>query len=254
VPVNRPDEVVERCLAAPRPLLVGLDVDGVLAPIVTHPEQARLLDGTADVVARLAAVTPVAVVSGRALDDLERRFRFPAPVAVVGSHGLEARDAPPLELDAAALTRLHDLAERAARVASTGDGLWVEPKPASVVLHVREATRSVAARAVDDLLDGLPSDVHVKHGHEVVELFAVVTSKADAVERLRSATRAASVAYFGDDRTDEEVFAALGASDVGVRVGPGDSVATFRLSDPVAVRSTLDELSRRLRTGSAAPA
>jgi trehalose 6-phosphate phosphatase len=251
--VNTPDEVVARCLAAPRPLLVGLDVDGVLAPIVAHADDARLLPDTLEVVERLAAVTPVAVVSGRSLDDLERRFGFPPSVAVVGSHGLEARGAASLELSPAAAARLGDLAELAGRVA-VGDGVWVEHKPASVVLHVREASHEVATRAVEALLRATPADVHVKHGHEVVELFAVATSKADAIERLRRSTQAASVAYVGDDRTDEEVLATLGPADIGVRVGPGHSVAPLRLSDPFAVASFLDGLADALRRASAAPA
>jgi trehalose-phosphatase len=250
--MNTPDEVVARCLAAPRPLLVGLDVDGVLAPIVAHADDARLLPGTLEVIGRLAATTPVAIVSGRSLDDLERRFGFPPPVAVVGSHGLEARGAASLELTPADAVRRRELAELAGR-AAVGDGVWVEHKPASVVLHVREASREVATRAVEALLAATPSDVHVKHGHEVVELFAVATSKADAVERLRRSARVASVVYVGDDRTDEEVLAALGPDDVGVRVGPGDSVAAWRLADPAAVASFLDGLAGALRRASAAP-
>ena len=42
--------------AAPRPLLVGLDVDGVLSPLVDHAADAILLDGMADTVSALAAL------------------------------------------------------------------------------------------------------------------------------------------------------------------------------------------------------
>ncbi|MDQ3469701.1 MAG: hypothetical protein M3487_08050, partial [Actinomycetota bacterium] len=45
--------------ALARPLLVGLDVDGVLAPIVAHPADAELLPGVLESVGRLAALDGV---------------------------------------------------------------------------------------------------------------------------------------------------------------------------------------------------
>jgi trehalose-6-phosphatase len=54
------------------------------------------------------------------------------------------------------------------------------------------------------------------------------------------------VAFVGDDRTDEEVFAALGPTDLGVRVGPGDTAASHRLADPQAVLAFLRSLTARV--------
>jgi trehalose-phosphatase len=244
--------LVARCLGLPRPLLVGLDVDGVLAPIVAHASHAVLLEGIGAVVADLAALTPVAVVSGRSLADLDARFGFGDGIAVVGSHGLEVRGAPAMELSAPQAALHGRLAALAAEAADrAGAGAWVEHKPASVVLHVREAAPDLAAPAVEWLLEAVPADAHVKHGHAVVELFALHTSKADAIARLRAATAAGSVLYVGDDRTDEEVFATLAATDLGVRVGGGESLAGEHLADPVEVRELLVALAAGLRTGSA---
>ena len=80
-----------------RPLLVGLDVDGVLAPIVAHAADAALLPGMLDAVAELAARTPVAVVSGRTVEDLGR-FGFPDHVEIFGLHGMERRAERTVEL------------------------------------------------------------------------------------------------------------------------------------------------------------
>jgi trehalose 6-phosphate phosphatase len=83
---------------------------------------------------------------------------------------------------------------------------------------------------------------HVKTGHAVVELLARTTSKADAVERLRDHYGRAVVAFAGDDLTDEEVFAGLGPLDFGVRVGPGQTAARYRLGGPPQVLEWLTTL------------
>lgn len=247
-----PQELARRVATCPRPLLVGLDVDGVLAPIVERADQAALLPGVIETLTALAAHAPdvaVAVVSGRAVQDLEQRYGFPDAVMVVGSHGLETRHGAPLHLDADeqhTLDQLNVLAQAAARDA--GPGAWVEHKPASAVLHVREvdpSTSDVVLRQLGRLAAMVPG-AHVKHGHEVVELMARHTSKATALAHLRHLTGAAGVVFVGDDRTDEEAFATLGPHDLAIRVGPGDTVAPVRLGNPHAVLAWLEALDHQL--------
>ncbi|MGH9133812.1 MAG: trehalose-phosphatase, partial [Ilumatobacteraceae bacterium] len=121
-------------------LLLGLDVDGVLAPIVSRAERARLLPGVLSVLRPLARHVPVAIVSGRSVDDLENLYAFPGDVVVVGSHGLETRGGPTVELDDDERSRLADLRTLAAEAeVMAGAGAWLEHKPASVALHVRQA-------------------------------------------------------------------------------------------------------------------
>ena len=131
--------------------------------------------------------TPVAVVSGRTVEDLGR-FGFPEHVEIFGLHGMERRAERSVELadhEEARLQRLLALAADAADRA--GDGAWVEVKPASVVLHVREAHPDHGARSADEL-QRQAEDVtgaHVLPGHGVVELMTRATSKALAVAELR---------------------------------------------------------------------
>lgn len=244
-----PHELARRAAELAAPLLIGLDVDGVLAPIVERADEARLTPGVADALSALTAHARVAVVSGRSLGDLDRLFEIPDGIDVVGSHGLEERGRPPLSLDPAertCLDRLMDLAEQAA--AAAGTGAWVEHKPASVVLHVRQADASAGAAAVDRLHDLVSSidGAHVKLGHSVVEVMARRTSKATAIAALRERHGARSVVFAGDDRTDEEVFAILGPGDLTVRVGPGETRAAWRLPDPDAVLVWLQALDHGL--------
>ena len=117
-----------------------------------------------------------------------------------------------------------------------GTGSWIEQKPASVVLHVRQAGEERGRLATKWLVDAACKieGGHVKTGHMVVELLTRSTSKADAVERLRRHYGRAVVAFAGDDLTDEEVFAGLGPQDFGVRVGPGTTAAAIPPGRPAA--------------------
>jgi trehalose-phosphatase len=192
----------------------------------------------------------VAVVSGRAIENLER-FGFPETFMVAGSHGAERRGTPFTSLSTAEsrrLDRLRMLAERAAIEA--GAGSWVESKPTSVVLHVREADPEMAAKALDALshLAGLVSGAQVKRGHRVVELATRPASKAAAIAAMRLDVPPASVVFLGDDVTDEDVFAALTNGDLGIRVGPGDTAAARRLGDPNDVLTFVRRLVTRLPT------
>jgi trehalose 6-phosphate phosphatase len=246
LPTPVPPRELAALIAGHHPMqVIGLDVDGVLAPIVTHAGQARLLPGMSNTLSELGDCTPIAVISGRALADLEHLYRFPSQVEVIGSHGLESRLHPDLRLDPveeALLRELRVCVQRA--VDQAGPGAWCEHKPASVVLHTRSAARQFADAAATDLVEQALAirGAHIKQGHEVVELMARPTSKAIAMADLRQRHGAQCMVFFGDDLTDEEVFATFGANDIGVRIGEGPSSARYYLSDPTEVHETLDHL------------
>jgi trehalose 6-phosphate phosphatase len=217
------------------PVAVGLDLDGTLAPIVDHPDAATLTPGAIEALdALLGAGVAVSVVSGRKLADLTR-FGLPVGVAVVGSHGLE--DGTAVTLSDEDRTRLAVARHLAERAAESAPGAWVEDKPAGIALHVRQADADAARTAVVMLAEAVADQegLYARAGHEVLEVAVLPSSKAEAVERLRTRSGAASVVFVGDDVTDEEVLAALGPNDLGVRVGPGVTAARHRVSTPEEV-------------------
>jgi hypothetical protein len=71
-------------------LLLALDFDGTLAPIVSRPEDARMLAEARGGIERLLkrADTDIAFISGRSLADLHDRCAFEG-VYYSGNHGLE---------------------------------------------------------------------------------------------------------------------------------------------------------------------
>src|ERR1700732_1713074 len=68
--------------------LLAFDFDGTLAPIVEHPDEARVAVEVAERLDRLARLRPVAVVTGRSVADVAGRVGFSHRV-LVGEHGAE---------------------------------------------------------------------------------------------------------------------------------------------------------------------
>lgn len=226
--------------------LVGFDVDGVLAPITAHADEAAVDPAVHRSIDRLSARTAVVIVSGRSLADLEERFAFPAGVRVIGSHGLESRGDDDVVLDGdeqRTFDRLESLGLSA--VEAAGDGAWLEHKPASVVVHTRLADPELAGQALEtvvrlaETIDG----AQVKEGHHVIELFARAASKGESFVALARRLGRPTLVFFGDDVTDEDAFALMGGDDISVRVGPGRTAARYRLSGPDDVAELLEQLT-----------
>jgi trehalose-phosphatase len=241
-----PADVARLVASRERPVLIGLDVDGVLAPIVDHADDAVLLAGIADTLRDVAALpgVHVAVVSGRSLAGLEQ-FGFGTDVDVIGSHGMETRDAAMAPLSDRERARLHALEEAAAVAAQrAGAGAWVERKPASVVLHVRQADASAATSAIAGFADAVASigDATSKRGSGVLEAFARHADKGTALVALGARLGVATTVFVGDDITDEDAFAQLSPGDVAIKVGDAPTIAPHRLRDPDAVLEFLRTL------------
>src|SRR6478672_9112210 len=82
-------EGLARLDAFARPgLLRAFDFDGTLAPIVADPDAAGLPAGTAPLLNELLMLAPVAIITGRSLDDIRRRVGF-TPDLLIGNHGIE---------------------------------------------------------------------------------------------------------------------------------------------------------------------
>lgn len=234
-----------------RRLLVALDFDGTLAPEVDSPEQARALPEARDAVLRLNALgsTRVALVSGRALRSLIHVSQVPDDVLLIGSHGIELRLDDPdarLALDTAELERVDVLEDVLSRVADSIDDVWLEAKPAGFALHTRLATEEnsrlahlVALRDTAAELD----DLTIRRGKNVLEFAVRSTTKGEAIEHLRRYTAADAVLFAGDDVTDEDGFAALQPHDIGIKVGPGETAAGYRVAGPEEISVALTSLA-----------
>ncbi|MCB7136902.1 trehalose-phosphatase [Cellulosimicrobium marinum] len=251
----------------PGPRLVALDFDGTLAPLVDDPLAARMAPAARAAVDRLAAAvrgttTCLALVSGRNLSDLAACGAPPVGAFLVGSHGAETGrvtadgvDAVPLRLAADQERALGALRAGLADAVAGREGAWVQDKPSAAVLHTRLASPDdtrAAISAADAVAQHL--GLHAMHGKDVVEIAVLETSKGEAADRLRAAVaqevgmpgQPARILYAGDDTTDETVFSVLGEQDLGIKVGPGKTLAARRVADVDELAAALDELARAL--------
>jgi trehalose-phosphatase len=226
--------------------LIICDYDGVLAPLVDEPDQAFALERSIEALVALAALpdTHVAVVSGRSVGALETLCSFPAAIRLVGSHGSEYRDGPGIELDPAQIDLLAQIAGRFNQLAADDAGFIVESKPFSLAFHYRMVDPALAERALAAIERGPAAwpGVKVKTGKMVIELAVIVADKGTAVEQLRHQLGTDPVLFVGDDVTDEDAFGVLVAGDVGIKVGPGETLAQHRLNDTDDVAALLSNL------------
>ena len=78
-------EHVQKIARSGERLAVFLDYDGTLTPIVSHPENAWLPDSMRETLRSLASRVPVAILSGRDLDDVRGRVLEKRGVAILVS-------------------------------------------------------------------------------------------------------------------------------------------------------------------------
>jgi len=256
-PLDAPKGIIEQLagrLADRRPALF-LDYDGTLTPIVARPEDAKLGEPMRAALRAAAAVLPVAIISGRDLDDVRALVGLDSLV-YAGSHGFDIQG-PNLRLELPeGVDALDDLAraaeQLAARLADVA-GSQLERKRFAIAVHYRRVADTDVARveqAVAEVARRLPA-LRRTGGKKVFELRPDIDwDKGRAVQWLLARTGLDGPdvlpIYIGDDETDEDAFRLLAAqSGIGILVAaqPQPSSAAFRLPDTDAVRVLLERLA-----------
>jgi len=230
-----------------RPLL-AFDFDGTLAPIVARPEDARISQAVAARLKTLATQLPLAIVTGRTVDDVRGRLGF-EPTYILGNHGAE----DPLD-PAAALAlaqRLDPLRQRLQqRHAALADaGIAIEDKGVSLALHYRlSRQRERALDLITDLLTPADAAWRAFGGKMVVNVVPHdAPDKADAVHGLVARCRASCAVFAGDDVNDEPVFESAPPHWLTIRIGrigqgERSSRARYFLDSPNEMATLLERM------------
>src|SRR5712671_6220537 len=238
-------------------LAVFLDYDGTLTPIVSHPEDAWLSDSTRQTLRSLAARVPVAILSGRDLDDVRGRVHVDG-IVYAGSHGFDIAGAGGLrrQLGAAYLPVL-DMAEAELREALDEiPGAQLERKHFSVAAHYRNVNKNDAFRVTlaVDAVAARHRELRRIDGKKVYELLPDIDwDKGKSVlwllETLGFEGPNALPIYIGDDRTDEDAFRALEKCGVAILVSehPQVTAASYSLNNPEEVEEFLQKITGRLQ-------
>jgi trehalose 6-phosphate phosphatase len=204
-----------RTLFAGQPLF-AFDFDGTLAPLVEQPARARPRPVTERMLTELARAHPVVIISGRARADVERRLGALPHSGVTGNHGLEPWGESPA-LERLVVEWRQALEPELRRM----PGVLIEDKRWSLTIDYRHApdlegtaTRlhALAHRLPGArLLGGRHADFNIAPAGEV--------NKGTALTKYMERFGCNGALYVGDDRTDEDAFAAPVNGLISVRIG-----------------------------------
>jgi trehalose 6-phosphate phosphatase len=246
--------VEERMQAAARVLLF-LDFDGTLAPLVQDPSNALLDESTRETLARISRSRILTtVISGRSLSDICGRISLEG-IVYAGNHGMEIRGRQLQFMEPASAARREELAHLSKRLASklrNIEGAIVQFKGLTTSVHYRSAAPEDVARietTVKAALASAPASfrlVSSKMALEIIPQTGWDKGKAVGWIAQHFGDGNALSIYLGDDVTDEDAFRVL---PDGITVKVGDFAATsarYWLADPPAVHEFLTWLTQHV--------
>ncbi|CAI9282311.1 unnamed protein product [Lactuca saligna] len=212
-------------------IVMFLDYDGTLSPIVDDPDQAYMSDAMRTTVRKLAGCFPTAIVSGRCRDKVYNFVKL-AELYYAGSHGMDIKGP------------------------SKGSKYKKNPpsvlcQPASEFLPMIDEKWSELAAQVRSVLKDYPK-LRLSQGRKVLEIRPTIKwDKGKALEFLLESLGYANCTdvfpiYIGDDRTDEDAFKVLRerGQGFGILVSkiPKDTNASYSLQEPSEVMDFLQRL------------
>ncbi|CAK0746343.1 putative trehalose-phosphate phosphatase [Gammaproteobacteria bacterium] len=232
-----------------------LDIDGTLIDIAQTPDSV-IISATLPAllsVLRQALDGALALISGRALTDIDRMFSGQFDAA--GTHGIEWRHAgttiPNDRHRHEAITNIVPLIEERAYHLP---GLLIEKKSQSLALHYRQnpELKPDAWSLAEYAMRELGEDFRLLAGHSVVEIIAADADKGKAIERFMAIPPYIGriPIFAGDDVTDESGFQVINRMEgISIKIGnPPSLLAQFHISSPselkvwlAAVATTLTE-------------
>lgn len=231
--------------AVSRKPILALDFDGTLAPIVDRPEDARLPESTVRALARLSRQCPVAIVTGRSVDDVTGRLGF-TPWRVIGNHGGECPFHPERSAELRKALNVLRLEFSARSALLEPVGIVVEDKNQSIALHYRRANHGPRAVALlkECVVLARKAGIRVVGGKCVVNFVPPsAPDKGQAVRALLDSSDAETVIYAGDDVNDEPVFAGAPSEWLTIKVGRVEHTgARFVVEDAEGLSRCLERL------------
>ncbi len=185
--------------------LYAFDFDGTLSKIVAKPDDATISAKTESLLKRLSEKVPVAIISGRSLEDLRKRIHF-NPKFLIGNHGLEG-----LTVDSKSLDQAKRISARwmsSLRKEQWLTGIEIEDKDFSLAIHYRRSRNKKEAReqilAAIARLEVSPRIIQGKLVYNLIPEGA--PHKGAAILDLLKKSGMRHAFYIGDDDTDEDVF------------------------------------------------
>jgi len=254
-------KVLEHIQKAEHVLLL-IDFDGTLAPIVEKPELAELPKKTRALIHELAARSNfiIGIISGRALEDLKKKVKIDQ-VIYAGNHGFEI-EGPDMRYMNPVIDELKPLFRIIKQILSSKlgliKGILIEDKGITISIHYRGVDAGKTAevkKLIESTISGIASRglIEVTSGKKVYEIKpAVDWDKGKAIRLLmkkfgKGGRNSGLIPiYLGDDIADEDAFNIIKRYGRGITVHIGepysDSTAQYFLKSPDEVFCFLAKL------------
>ncbi|KAL4367356.1 hypothetical protein GQ457_05G014430 [Hibiscus cannabinus] len=245
-------------------IVMFLDYDGTLSPIVADPDRAFMSKKMRKTVRKLAKCFPTAIVSGRCRDKVYNFVKL-TELYYAGSHGMDIKgpekhsksnqDTELLFQPASEfLPMIDEVYKQLVETTKSTPGAKVENNKFCLSVHFRcvdEKKWSELAQQVKSVLKDYPK-LRLTQGRKVLEIRPTIKwDKGKALEFLLESLGFANCTdvfpvYIGDDRTDEDAFKILRdrGQGFGILVSkfPKDTNASYSLQEPDEVMDFLRRL------------
>lgn len=228
-----------------------LDYDGTLTPIVAKPELAVLDQDTRTCLQQLSQQYFVAVISGRALNDVRNLVAINT-IYYAGNHGLEVAGPHSYqikhELKPDFINLLNTVYQELVTKLHNIKNVIIENKLYSLSIHYR-LVESHYIKQIEKTIDAIISQ-HPKlikrHGKKVFEIRPrLAWNKGKVIfylmQQLHMSLDTIMPIYIGDDVTDEDAFRALKNKGISILVARHfrETAADYNLIDTQEVKTFL---------------
>ena len=225
------------------PKLLFLDYDGTLAPFNIEPKLAFPYPGVLDILDEIitSGSTRIVIISGRSIHEIHPLLSLEGKVEMWGTHGREHQMPDgSYHLADTTVEQKKGIGFCIAKVMAIEPQVRVEPKPGAVAFHWRGIKTSRVLQLKGQMSFELEQiavayQLAVKSFNGGMELIVPGQDKGTAVrEVLREVTPGTTIAYLGDDLTDEDAFRELKDKGLSVLVSRSlrDTQADLWLQPP----------------------
>lgn len=251
-------DYVLKDISGAKHLLLLLDYDGTLVPIVETPDMAVMPEELRKLLKSLAGSPDLTlgIISGRSLNEIRDLVGI-NHIFYSGNHGLELQY-PDCKVEVFYSEQMVKdiqgiklkLEQKLAKV----EGMLLETKGPILAVHYRRCNPEHEQKIITTLERSIPKrqeGFQLRYGKKVIEVCpAIPLGKDKVVHRIinRVSAKMPLALYAGDDKTDEDAFRALREHDISIHVGPADSgsIAKYYLNNPGELWGFLAKIQSRL--------
>jgi trehalose 6-phosphate synthase/phosphatase len=243
--------LIKKQYASSKKRIIFLDYDGTLVGFKANIELAAPDEELYLLLKQLSSdpANKLVLVSGRAPSFLEKWFGN-LDVDVIAEHGawIKTRNSNWLSIPGLNFTWKKDIYPVLESFTDRTAGAFIEEKDFSLVWHYRKVEESLGELRTSELVNTLRYLVEDKGlqllpGNKVVEIKNIEINKGKAVLTFLQEDEYDFIMAIGDDHTDEDIFKAVPANAITIKVGSHVSAANYYTGNYVDVRNFLKELS-----------